>query len=567
MAGEPLPRPPQTLPWVLAGRNPEDLRARARALRDRVGEASPSGLASLAAATAAEAEPLPRRAVVFARDREEALRRLGGLARGSGGSGVISGEARAGRVAFVFSPLRSEYRGAGVGLLRRHPPFAARMAACEEALEPRLGWSPGDVLAERRGAPPLQRLDVSPPLLFALGSSLAELWGSFGVRPGAVLGHSVGEITAAVACGALSPDDGAHVAAAWGAAAGRLEGTGTMALLPLPAAAVEARLRRHRGVMISGFNGPRWTAVSGETAAVEALLGELEDEGVRGRPMGIEVAGHSAGMERTDGWLREELAAISPRGSAVPFCSALEGRIVDPAGLDAGYWSRNLCRPVRFEAAVRSLREAGFDTFLEIGPRPVLTGAIEEILAGDDGAIAIGSWEQGEANQFHLQLAEAHVRGIDVDWRPLGAEPETGAALAKRLAELPERQRDRSLLDLVRREVAAVLGHDSAAAIDPGRPFKDLGFNSLAAVDLRNGLERVTGLDLRTTLAFDHPTPRAVAEFIRDELAGEGRGAARNGAGEPGLDPAAQSALREIDELDLAGLVERGLGDGAATGD
>jgi acyl transferase domain-containing protein len=557
----------EALPWVLAGRDPGDLRARARALRDRVAAASPRGLAELASAAATEAAPLPERAVAFAPDREGALRELEALAASPASAGAIRGRARAGaRVAFVFSPLRSEYRGAAVGLLERYPPFAARMATCEQELEPLLGWSLGDVLREREGAPPFARLDVIQPLLFAIGCSLAELWGAFGVHPGAVLGHSVGEIAAAVTCGALTPADGARVATTWGRSTMRLEGTGSMASLPLSAAATEARLERWRGrLAISGLNAASWSAVSGETEAMSALLEELARAGVMGRSMGINVPGHSEGMAPIKPWFAEELATISPCPSKVPFCSATEGRIVDASRLVAGYWSANLCQPVRFEAAVRALCEAGFDTFLEIGPRPILTGAIEENLAGNEGTIAIGGWEQGEADQFHLQLAEAHVLGVDVDWRPLCREPRVRAPGRRPLvlADLPERRRDQLLLDLVRREVAAVLGHDSPRAIEVGKPFKELGFDSLAAMDLRNALSRATGLDLSATLAFDRPTPRAVAAKLREELEEEDGGAGPGTAHEPQPDPAAERALRDIDELDLAGLVERGLGDGA----
>src|SRR6187551_2326824 len=231
------------LPWVLTAHDREELRARARELGARIAETPPEELVELAASLAGQAEPLPHRAVVLGGEPDEAVRGLDGLAQGKPGAGVVHGEAREGaRVAFVFSPLRAEYAGMGLGLLDRYGTFADRVTACDEALAPLVEWSLDDVLRGREGAPPLERLDVCQPALFAISASLAELWRSFGVRPDAVLGHSVGEIAAAAACGALDLADAARVAATWGRSSMRLEGTGAMASLPLSVEEVEQRL-------------------------------------------------------------------------------------------------------------------------------------------------------------------------------------------------------------------------------------------------------------------------------------------------------------------------------------
>jgi len=562
---------PAPLPWVLAGRDRGDLRARARELRTRVAASPPEGLASLAAETAARAEPLPQRAVAFASSGGEALRELDALASGTPGPGAVLGEARGEqRLAFVFSPFRSEYRGMALGLPERYPAFARGLRACEEALEPLLEWSVADALHGRGGTPPFARLDVSQLLLLAVATALAELWRDFGVRPDAVLGHSVGEIAAAATCGALGGEDAARLAVTWGRSTMRLEEAGAMASVPLPAAEIERRLEPWRDQLaIAGRNAPRLTAVSGETEAIEELLAQLDGEGIRARPMGINTPGHSARMAPVDAWFHEELATISPRPSAIPFHSGVEGGRVDTRRLDVAYWSRNLRQPVLFEAAIRSLREAGTTAFLEVGPRPVLTDAIAETLGDGGRAVVAGGWEQGELEQFHLALAEAHVRGIEVDWSPLFRDPAAaageapavpGPSLAQRLDGLPERKRERLLLGLVREKAAAVLGHGSPGAIDPGRAFKELGFDSRLGVELRNGLNRATGLILSTTLVFDHPTPRAVAGRILLELEGRAGHAAAASGGAAAPEESEAEALREIDGLDLAALVERGLG-------
>lgn len=424
------------------------------------------------------------------------------------------------RVVFVFPPLRSEHRGMGLDLLASHSAFGRHMQLCEQALAGLVGWSLEDVLRESPGSPPFARLDVSQPALFAMTASLAELWRSLGVRPDAVVGHSVGEIAAAASCGALSLPDAARVASTWGRSSRRLEGTGAMASLPLSAELAEEWIGRWKGrLSIAGLNSPSWTAVAGEEEAVGELLEELAGDGIHGSSMSIPAPGHSPGMAPIHEWFLEELAGISPQPSPIPFYSTVSGDRLDTAGLDAGYWSGNLSRPVLFEPAIRALLRDGYDVFVEVGPRPVLTAALEEIIGAGD-AIVLSTLEQDDP-------------GPRAPFRLRGASPQ---------------RRQGAALDLVLGEVATSRGYASPIEVDPDRPFKDLGFDSEAAVGLRNALNRLTGLSLPVTLAFDYPTPADVARKLRLELEGDD-------APEPAAEPP-----NAIDELDATSLVELALG-------
>ena len=568
-------------PWVLSARSPAKLRARARDLHtslQREAASEPYRVATRLAATVA-VTPLPYRAVVLGRDRNELLHRLARIAEGQKADGVLSGRARSPvRTAFVFSPLRSEYRGVGIDLLDCSPDFRTQMEACEAALRPCVGWSLDEVLRERPGVPPFHRLDVSQPVLFAIGVSLAKLWEALGVRPEAVAGHSVGEIAAATTCGALTLADAGRVAATWGRSSMRLEGTGAMASIPLPAEAIRERVAERAGrLWISAINSPSRSAVSGEEGAVEELLEELAANDVVGRPMGIDAPGHSPGMDAIHDWFTEELSTIRPRAGAVPFYSAAVGGTLDPASLDSQYWSENLRHPVLFESAMRALIAAGYNFFVEVGPRPVLTEAIEEILEGKGDGVVTGTLAQGDSGYFLASLARAYVSGVDVDWLAVCGEapriaarywvesgtPAAGAIADGRgafpLASVPEAEREAALLELVRREVADLRGFSSPLAVDPGRPFKDLGFDSPAAVELRNRLIRATGLRLAATLAFDYPTPNAVAGKLQLELNGGERRPATAVGERPPQPLLDEEALSKIDELDVASLVELSL--------
>ncbi len=310
------------------------------------------------------------------------------------------------------------------------------MRDCIAALAPYIDFSLEDVLTNADSDTSLDRVDVVQPALFAMMVSLAALWCSFGVKPQVVVGHSQGEIAAAVVSGALSLEDGARITALRAKAiADELAGAGGMLSIALPSGQVEEYVKRWTGrISIAAVNGPASTVVSGESSALAELLAFYRSEGVRAREIAVDYASHSAQVERLKERLKDELGPIRPRPSEIPFCSAVTGGVLDTTELDAAYWYRNLRHTVRFDQAARALIESSYTTVIEISPHPVMTAALEEIVESSSTdpaeAAVIGSVRRGEAGMERVltSIARAHAHGVAVDWSALFGDPtHTGA--------------------------------------------------------------------------------------------------------------------------------------------
>ncbi|MFD6717514.1 SDR family NAD(P)-dependent oxidoreductase, partial [Micromonospora chalcea] len=422
-AAESEPPQERALPWLLSARTPQALAGQARRLREHLAARPDQRPLDVAWSLATSRGTFDSRAVLVAASAQRVADALDALVEGRPDPAVTRGEARpTGRCVFVFPGQGSQWLGMGLDLLDQAPVFAERMAACDAALRPYLDWSLLDVLRQAPGAPGLDEVDVVQPALFAMMVSLAELWRSYGVQPAAVVGHSQGEIAAACVAGVLSLPDAARVVALRSRALRALAGHGAMASVALPADTVRDRIARFgERISVAAVNGPAAVVVSGEPEAVEELLAELAGEQARVRRIAVDYASHSAQVERIRDELAEVLAGIAPGPAAVPLFSTTDLRWLDGEEMGPDYWYRNLRRPVELERAIRALAAEGHDAYVECSPHPVLTVGVEETLADHDGdAVVVGSVQrdQGGRERFLLSLAQLHVSGVGVDWRP-----------------------------------------------------------------------------------------------------------------------------------------------------
>ncbi|SDM36922.1 Acyl transferase domain-containing protein [Allokutzneria albata] len=519
--------------WGLSAAGTGSLRSYAGVLLDDLRARADWSPADIGLSLAAE-QAHGRRAAVSAVDREGFLVALEALAEGRGAAGLTEGAPTSGDVVFVFPGQGSQWPGMAVELLE-FPVFRERMLECARALEPFVDW---DLFEALDDAEALRRTDVVQPVLFAVMVSLAALWRSYGVEPSGVLGHSLGEVVAAVVADALSIEDGARVVALWSQAQATLAGDGAMIAVPAAAEDVADRLAAFDGRLVLGaINGPRSVIVSGDADAALELLDQLVGEGISARRIDVDLAAHSPHIDRITEWLREALAPIRPRRPSVPFLSSARGEVLPKdVALDAGYWCHNLRNTIQFERATRLAVDNGAGVLLEISPHPVLTAAIQQTVE-DAGALASvrGSLRRGQAGPSRVMaaLGQLHVDRVPVDWdvvyaghsprvvplpSPERANTHAESPLRGRLAGMNEAEQRELLTSLVRQEIQALRG--TADAVSPDRQFRELGFDSVTSLEIRARISSAVGVDLPVTMVFDHPTPADVAEFVRVTLAG-----------------------------------------------
>ncbi|WP_344316617.1 acyltransferase domain-containing protein, partial [Actinoplanes couchii] len=347
-----------------------------------------------------------------------------------------------------------------------------------------------------------------------------------------MVGHSQGEVAAACVAGVLSLRDAVRVAVLRSRALLEIAGTGGMVAVSLPVEAVE-ELVSGLDVSVAALNGPESTVVSGSHRGLDGLLAVCEGRGVQARRVALDCPTHGPLAEVLRGSVVESLVGVVPRSGGVEFWSTVRGGRIDGVELGAGYWFENVRRPVLFAPVVEGLVGAGFSRFVEVSPHPVLVGGVRDVV-GDRGCV-VGSLRRDDGGWDRLlsSAAEAFVAGVPVDW--------SRVVPASRLVELPtyafqrehfpilggavtpvadDRPADVDVATLVHAHLAALTRQPSWPAENNDRTFKDLGLESLSAVELRNRLGKALGVRLPSTLTFDHPTPDRLVAHLETRLHG-----------------------------------------------
>jgi acyl transferase domain-containing protein len=404
-------RPPAepSRPWqllLLSARTPAALERATANLADHLGAHPGLDLGDVAYTLEVGRKAFDHRRAVLCRDSADAVETLRTLPPGRTATGPTGAKERP--VAFLFSGQGAQYPGMGADLYRAEPAYRAEVDRCAELLAPHLGLDLREVLdptvaqAEEAG----QRLGqtaVTQPALFAVEYALARLWMSWGVTPGAMLGHSIGEYVAACLAGVFSLPDALALVAARGRLMQELPG-GAMLSVPLPEEEAEGWLGPH--LSLAAVNAPGRLVVSGPEDAVEALRLRLEEKGIAARRLHTSHAFHSAMMEPILGPFVRRISALELRPPQIPYLSNVTGTWITAAqATDPGYWAQHLRQTVRFADGIRELCAEPDRLLLEVGPGNTLTTLAQRHPERAPGQAVIASLPHAQDRQSALPFA------------------------------------------------------------------------------------------------------------------------------------------------------------------
>ncbi|WP_163662802.1 type I polyketide synthase [Mycobacterium shinjukuense] len=319
---------------------------------------------------------------VVARDHAAAIAGLRALAAGRQAPGVVGphdGAPGPGTV-FVYSGRGSQWAGMGRQLLADEPGFAAAVAELEPVFVEQAGFSLHELIAGGKELVGIEQIQLG---LIGMQLALTQLWRCYGVTPDLVIGHSMGEVAAAVVAGALTPAEGVRVTATRSRLMAPLSGQGAMALVELDAAATEALIADHPQVTLGIYNSPRQTVISGPAGQIEALITRVRAQNRFASRVNIEVAPHNPAMDALQPAMRAQLADLAPRTPTIPIISTTYPDLDTRPLFDAEHWATNMRNPVHFQQAITRAGSgpgSAHHTFIEISAHPLLTQAIIDTL-------------------------------------------------------------------------------------------------------------------------------------------------------------------------------------------
>lgn len=322
------------------------------------------------------------------------------------------------KLAFVFSGQGGQWARMGMKLMGHERVFREAVEEVDALFHQLAGWS---LLAELRHGEDESRIDdtvVVQPAVMAIQVALVKLYDHYGIRPAGVVGHSIGEVAAAFAAGALDLQQAVQVIYHRSQAQDRASGKGGMLAVAMSQDKARALIEGVDGVSIAAVNGPEMLTLSGDPEPLEQLSATLESRGIFNRHVNVQVAYHSHHMDAIEDVMRESLAHVHGVAATTPLYSTVTGQREDGLHLNADYWFQNVRRPVLFADALDAMLDAGFDTFVEIGPHPVLIRGGESLFQqrGDDGVMVPAmTRREPEVTVFLQSLARLATRGVEPD--------------------------------------------------------------------------------------------------------------------------------------------------------
>ena len=429
-------------PVVLSARSEEALRGTAAQLAKWLEERAHANgdspvLPDLVYTLGARRNHHPYRLTTVAKSMSDLAHELAAVAKGEETPAIRNSftprPEHAPRVAFVMSGQGPQWWGMGRELMRHEPVFREMMERCAAAMKPWAKFSLLEELGRTEETSQMSRTEIGQPAIFAMQVSLAALWKSWGVEPAAVVGHSVGEIAAACVAGVFSVEEGARIIvlrARFMDSCAR--GEGTMLAVGLGEEEARALIARHdRTVTISAFNGPRSLTLAGPRLSLEAMIAELEPQGVFARLVKVDHPFHHPLMRPASEELEQALADLEPQPETTPFFSTVTGERCTGESCLPVHWGQGVRQPVLFAPAVNAVAEFGVDVWLELSAHPALIHSIQECLTGRGVKMPVFSSARREREHESLleTAMDLHRAAVPLDF--------SGMTPSRRLVSLP----------------------------------------------------------------------------------------------------------------------------------
>ncbi|MEO5330727.1 MAG: SDR family NAD(P)-dependent oxidoreductase [Magnetococcus sp. YQC-5] len=325
------------------------------------------------------------------------------------------------RPVFVLTGMGPQWWAMGRTLFQEEPLFRHTAETCDALFQQVSGWSILTEMTRDESESRITETQFAQPANFVLQVSLMALWRSWGVEPAAIVGHSLGEVSAAYASGALSLEDAILVSYHRSRLQQQAVGTGRMLAVGLaPNDCVDLLAGHHGSVVIAAINSPTSTNLAGDALALTAIAEHLEARGLFNRFLRVDIPYHSPAMDPLKPELRAALHAIQPRTPVIPLYSTVTGSLITGADMHAEYWVNNLREPVRFATAIETIIQDGLVLFLEVGPHPVLATSIQECLAqqGMAGETLFSLHRKKPERASLLEtLGKLYIMGHPVAWK------------------------------------------------------------------------------------------------------------------------------------------------------